>query len=326
MTGTVTYGDGLRIELATDETVVADANAPDGDVAIVSHAHGDHLYRSPPAEAVWSPLTRALAAVRRPDVPLPDRVDHPRIELFDAGHVPGSRAALIEGERTYLYTGDASTRDRLYLDGFEPPLADVLIVESTYGEPGYEFPPTAEVADAFLDWLAESADQPAICFGYSLGRAQEVQHLLAQSERERVLVSPAIAEINAVIEDHLDVSFPVEVYDGDADLDAGDALVLPGRRRGSYVDDLIDEANAVTAGLSGWALHDGYRFARDVDAGFPLSDHCDFEELCDLVRGVDPEEVFVLHGSTGAFADHVTTELGYPATALKRNQSRLSQF
>ena len=326
MTGTVTYGDGLRIDLADGTTVVADANRPDGDVAVVSHAHGDHLYRRPPTEAVWSPLTRDLAAIRRPDVSLPDRVGHPRVELFEAGHVPGSRAALIEGERTYLYTGDVSTRDRFYLDGFEPPSADVLIVESTYGEPGYEFPPTAAVADAFLDWLAEHADRPAICFGYSLGRAQEVQHLLAKSDRERVLVSPAIAEVTAVIAGHLDISFPGEVYEGDADLGAGDALVLPGRRRGSYVDDLIDDASAVTAGLSGWALHDGYRFSRDVDAGFPLSDHCDFRELCDLVRTVDPEEVFVLHGSTDTFADHVTTELGYPATALKRNQSRLSQF
>jgi len=323
--GDVTYGDGLQIELDSGETVVADANAPDGDVAIVSHAHGDHLYRTPPAEAIWSPLTRNLASVRRPDVAVPERVDHPQIELLDAGHVPGSRAALIEGDRTYLYTGDVSTRDRFYLDGFDPPSADVLIVESTYGEPEYRFPPTASVADDFLGWLAAHADRPAICVGYSLGRAQAVQHLLAESDRDRILVSPAIAEVNAVIEDHLDVSFPAAEYDGQADLGAGDALVLPSRR-GTWVDDLIEETDAVTAGLSGWALNDGYRFARDLDAGFPLSDHCDFRELCDLVRAVDPEAVFVLHGSTDAFAEHVTTELGYPATALKRNQSRLSQF
>ncbi len=324
--GEISYGDGLRIELGSGETVVADANAPDGDVAIVSHAHGDHLYRDPPAEAVWSELTRDLAAVRRDDVPLPDRLDHPRIELYDAGHVPGSRAALIEDERTYLYTGDVSTRDRLYLEGFDAPSADVLILESTYGEPGYEFPPTEQVADEFLDWLSSHADRPAICFGYSLGRAQEVQYLLGQSDRDRVLVSPAIAAMSDVIANHLDIELPGEGYDGDANLGAGDALVLPGRRRGSYIDDLIEESGAVTAGLSGWALDDGYRFARDLDAGFPLSDHCDFQELCDLVRAVDPEAVYVLHGSTDAFADHVTTELGYDATALKRNQSRLSQF
>lgn len=325
----ITYGDGVRIDLADGETVVADASDPDGDVAVVSHAHGDHLYRTPPDQAVWSALTRDLAAVRRPDVSLPDRIDHPAIDLLDAGHVPGSRATLIEDEgagETVLYTGDVCTRDRLYLSGFEPPSADVLIVESTYGTPAHEFPPVAEVERAFLDWLAENADSPAILFGYSLGRAQEIEYLLDRSDRDRILVSPAIADLDAVIESHLDVSFPGERYDGEADLGAGDALVLPARRRRSYIDDLIEDSGAVTAGVSGWAVDEGFRYARDVDAGFVLSDHCDFSELCELVRAVDPETVYVLHGSTDEFAAHLTTELGYDATALKRNQSRLSQF
>lgn len=322
----LTYGDGLTIELDTGETVVADANNPAGDVAIVTHAHGDHLYRNPPDGAVWSALTRDLAAVRRPDVPLPDRIDHPRVELLNAGHVPGSRAVLIEGDRSYLYTGDVCTRDRLFLDGFEPVPADVLILESTYGTPDYEFPPVGEVRAAVHDWLAAHPDRPAICFGYSLGRAQGIQHLLSSTGRDRVFVSPTIAEINEVIERHLDVKFDVHPYDRDVDLGPGDALVLPSRRRGSSVDRLIEETDAITAGLTGWAVRDGYRYARDLDAAFPLSDHCDFPELCDLVRGVDPEEVYVLHGSTGEFAEYVTRELGYDATALKRNQSRLSQF
>jgi putative mRNA 3-end processing factor len=321
----IEYGDGLQIETG-GERFVADANDPQDGVALVSHAHGDHLYRDPPAEAVWSALTRALADVRRSDTALPDRVDHPAVELFDAGHVPGSRAALIRGDRDILYTGDVCTRDRLYLDGFDPIAADVLVVESTYGSPEYEFPQIAETRAAFVDWIDRLGDYPVICFGYALGRAQEIEWLLADTDRERILVSDAIADLDGVIEDHVDVTFPGERYEDVTDVGAGDALVLPARLRGSWVDDLIETTGAATAGLSGWALDDGFRFARDLDAGFVVSDHCDFPELVDLVRSVDPEEVYTLHGSADALADHLTREFGYQATALKPNQSRLSQF
>jgi putative mRNA 3-end processing factor len=58
---------------------------------------------------------------------------------------------------------------------------------------------------------------------------------------------------------------------------------------------------------------------------FPLSDHCDFRELCDLVDAVDPDRVYTQHGSADAFADHLVTE-GYDATALRANQTALGDF
>lgn len=326
MSEVVRYGDGVTIELASGETVVADASTPDADVAVVSHAHADHLYRTPPDAAVWSALTRDLAAVRRDDDVLPERVSHPRIDLFDAGHVPGSRAALIEGDRRYLYTGDVCTRDRLHLEGFDPPSADVLIVESTYGRPAYRFPPVDEVVAAIREWLAATVDRPAILFGYSLGRAQEIQRILAGADRERIFVDPTIAAVSEVVEAHLDVALPGREFDDEVELGSGDALVLPGRRRGGSVEALIDGGEAVTAGLSGWAIDEGFRYGRDLDASFVLSDHCDFPELCELVTTVDPETVYTLHGSAEALAEHLTRELGYDATALKRDQHRLSEF
>jgi putative mRNA 3-end processing factor len=327
MRGGVRLRDGVEIDLASGETVVCDATRPSGDVAVYSHAHGDHLYSEPPTSAVASALTLALAGVRREDVARPERTAHPAIDLLDAGHVPGSSAALIEGDRTYLYTGDVCTRDRLYLDGFDPPAADVLIVESTYGEPEYVFPPLAEERAAFEDWLARNADVPVVCFGYALGRAQEVELLLGASDRERVFVSDAIRAIDDVVASHLDVTFPGRPWTDDVDLGAGDALVLPSGTSGfAWADRLVEETGAATAGLSGWAVDPGYRYANGYDAAFVLSDHCDFEELLDLVRAVDPEAVYTLHGSARAFAQYLTAEEGFAATALARNQTSLSDF
>ncbi|MFC6725638.1 mRNA 3'-end processing factor, partial [Halobium palmae] len=61
----VRYTDGIRIDLASGETVACDSENVTGDVNVLSHAHGDHLYRATPGSLVCSELTAALANHRR---------------------------------------------------------------------------------------------------------------------------------------------------------------------------------------------------------------------------------------------------------------------
>jgi putative mRNA 3-end processing factor len=327
----VTLSDGIEIELATGERFVADASEPDGDLVFVSHAHGDHLYDAPPGTVLCSDLTARLAARRREDVPLEYRTDHPRVELLPSGHVPGSRAALVDdGERRFLYTGDVSTRDRFWLAGFEPVAADVLVVESTYGEPAYEFPAQDVLEDRIVSWFDEMQGTPLVCFGYTLGRAQEVQALVnrsARGDRGELYVTDAVRSINEVVEDACDVSFGATRYDRGTDLGGDDVLVLPSQTsRLDFVADIAEETGAVTAGFSGWAVDESYRFRAGLDAAFTLSDHCDYPELLDLVAAVDPEVVYTQHGFADELATAVRSELGIRAQALKRDQSTLGDF
>lgn len=324
----VRLGDGIEIELADGETFVADATHPSGDVNVLSHAHGDHLFSTPPETLVCSETTARLAETRR-ETSLPHVTQaHRRVELRSSGHVPGSRAALVDdGDRRYLYTGDVSTRDRFFLDGFEPVEADVLVVESTYGKPEYEFPSQAAAEARIVDWLDETTGTPLLLFGYTLGRAQELQRLVERSGRDGLYVSDAIADVNAVLEDCLDVSFAAARYEPETELTGDDVLVLPSQTtRLGFVGDLVDRYGATKAGFSGWAVDDSYRFRADLDVAFPLSDHCDFPELLALVEAVDPDEVYTQHGFADAFATHVRAELGIEATALKANQSTLDDF
>jgi putative mRNA 3-end processing factor len=320
---TVRYRDGIEITLSTGTRVVCDADEPDGNVNIVTHAHGDH-YPEGEATAVCSPLTAELATVRR-EVPL-NRTTDERVTLLPAGHVAGSRAALItdpDGTR-YLYTGDVCTRSRFYLSGFDPPSADVLVIEATYGDPGYVFPAHETVAGDIQDWLTDT-DDPVVLFGYALGRAQKLQ-LLAAKTRERVFTTDAVLRVNKPIAAHRDVAFDVERYDDAVTLGMGDALVLPmTTARIDWIDSLVDAAGALKTGFSGWAVDRSFKFRGDYDVTFPLSDHCDFQELTTLIESVDPEKVYTQHGSADALASHLT-ERGYDATALRQHQTSLSEF
>lgn len=328
MTASVRLSDGIEIDLATGERVVADARTLNGDINVLSHAHGDHLYDQPPSDVVCSSLTAALASVRRDAGEEVTSISHPRVELLESGHVAGSTAALIDdSERTYIYTGDLSIRDRFFLSGFEPVPADVLVIESTYGKPEYVFPDQEAVERQFVDWLDDTHDRPVIVFAYPLGRAQEVQLLVDRADRTRLFTTEAIERLNDVIEAHLDVSFDGNRYSSDTTLGPGDVLVLPSQtRRFGWVESLIEATDAVTAGLSGWAVDSGFKYQGGYDETFPLSDHCDFSELKEVVKEVDPEIVYTHHGFAEEFATALVSDLGYEAQALMRNQSTLGEF
>ena len=324
----VALRDGIEITLADGTTVVADADDPAGDVTALTHAHGDHLFTEDPGPVVCSAATADIARARRPEAAVDVAAD-PRIELVNAGHVAGSRAVVVtdpdDGTR-YCYTGDCSTRDRLYLDGFEPPDADVLVIETTYGEPQYRFPPQAEVEAAIVDWLADTADTPVLLFGYSFGRAQKLQVLAERAGRGRVFTSDAVLRVNRAVDPHVDAEFPATQYTADVELEAGDALVLPTQTSTmGFVDRLRDDLGAPKAGFSGWAVSDSFRYRGDYDVTFPLSDHCDFDELNAVVDAVDPDRVYTNHGSADAFADHLVSR-GYDATTLVANQTSLADF
>ena len=331
----VSLRDGVRIDLATGETCVADATEPAGDVVVLSHAHGDHLYAEAPTDVVCSKLTARLAAARRGDERPLARATHPAVEQVSAGHVPGSRATVVEDSdgTTYLYTGDFSTRDRFTLDGFDADAVasehdvDVLVTETTYGKPEYIFDEQQTLERRIVDWLNDSYERPVVLFGYTLGRAQELELLVGRSDRERLFVTEAIESPNRIVADARGVRFGAERYGRDVTVGPGDALVLPAQATGlPFVDRIVEDTGAVKAGFSGWAVDESFEYRGGYDETFVLSDHCDFSELTATVETLDPEVVYTQHGFSDEFATYVDAELDVDARSLKRNQTSLDQF
>jgi putative mRNA 3-end processing factor len=55
---------------------------------------------------------------------------------------------------------------------------------------------------------------------------------------------------------------------------------------------------------------------RNVDAGFALSDHADWNGLLETVKATGAEKVFVTHGFQSAFSRYLN-EIGIPAAEVK---------
>lgn len=328
MSPAVRLRNGIVLDLEDGRRVVFDGTH-DGDLTVVSHAHADHLV-SGGDPVICSALTAALASERRDGPPVDSRTPPEWLTLRNAGHIAGSRAALVTDPATgrrYCYTGDLSVRSRFYLDGFRPPSADVLIIETTYGKPAYRFPPTDAVVADIREWLFATDDRISVLFGYPLGRAQKLQLIAGAVDRGRLLVSPAIQAMNTVIERFEPVRFDAERYETGMALDPGDVLVLPtGMNREGVLSTIAESGPVTTAGVSGWAASDGFQYRGEFDATFPLSDHCDFDELVEVVEAVDPERVYTHHGFADEFASILTADYGYETRALRRNQATLGEF
>ena len=318
--------DGITLETEALGTVHLDARRPSGEVNICSHAHTDHLpTRADHAEIVCSPLTANLGRLRR-DIPGFEATTHESVHLIDSGHVDGSTAALIEDNgMRILFTGDVALRSRYGLDGFEPPEADVLILEATYGRPEYVFPPLSTIERELLDCI-EKSPGPVIVYAYALGKAQRVLALLDECDIESVYTSAEVLELCHAIETHTKTVFPACELTETTPLSQDAVLVLPGRSAApAVVDTLISEHDAITVGCSGWAIDSSYQYRRGVDRAIALSDHCGFDELVNLVVAVDPDLVYTHHGFSMELARELV-RVGVDTRALRRHQTTLASF
>lgn len=213
-------------------------------------------------------------------------------------------------------------------------------METTYGHPDYRFPDQATLESEIRDWIRDNADRPLFLFGYSLGRAQKLQWIAREAlagtgttgtdddlPRE-VLVSEAVLDVNRAIETATDgrLTFPGRADESLRDL-KDEIVVLPSNQaRADWVETAVEREDGEKAGFSGWAVDDGFRYRGNYDVTVPLTDHCDFDELLETVRAIDPETVYTHHGFDEAFADVLATEYGYHARPLKRDQTRLEEF
>ncbi len=72
-----------------------------------------------------------------------------------------------------------------------------------------------------------------------------------------------------------------------------------------FIQHMKSKYGAVTIGFSGWAKSSRFSFGRKTDYSIPLSDHCDFNELVNMVLESGAEKVYTIHGFVDEFAAHL---------------------
>ena len=313
-----------------DTTISLDpSKPPKADIVFVSHAHIDHTHTPSDGEKIIaSNETAHLAAVRGYDL-RDTREEIEGLELVDSGHILGARGLVVDGQ--IFYTGDIAGRPRGFLKSGRPVKCDTLIVESTYGLPNYRLPPVADVVTQTNQLISDlfSRGIPVVLTGYPLGKAQLLTYLF--SSWEPIYVHGAIHKLNQahsklgvdIREDYTSYSNANE--EGLLDKKPWIMLTPNFSGRNNFIRKLKEKYGAVTVGFSGWATDSSYKYARGLDHAFPLSDHCDFNELVELVGKCEPEKVYTVHGFAGEFASYLRKR-GYDAEPLLGVQTSIADY
>jgi Cft2 family RNA processing exonuclease len=289
------------------------------DLAVVSHAHADHARRH--RQAVLTQATLALLAPeRRPRDPCtvpfetPVRLGGCTATLYPAGHMLGAAQVLISyaGE-TLLYSGDLKLRRGAAHGKTFIPHADVLVLESTYGELQFRFPDPDTVLEAIAMWCRRCLDTRVtpVLLAHATGKAQELMVALSGygfsfALEERCLAySEAYERAGMTLPDHVALSD-----------DAGGRVVLAPPTGKAAIRRL---ARYRTALVSGWAADREFRRVFGADVAFPLSDHCDFDELLEVARAAGAGKVYTVHGFSLELAAHMRRR-GIRACALQQTE------
>jgi Cft2 family RNA processing exonuclease len=276
--------------------------------AFVSHGHADHIeahghiYATPETARI---LRHRLQASEGEVTVLPygEPLDLPgdlpaRLTLYPAGHCLGSAQALIEvGDTRICYTGDMKLRPNVAAETGVIVPCDVLIIECTFGEPRYVFPPDSEIhADLQTEIeVAYAEGEVPVVLGYALGKAQEALHLLT-GWGYPVMCHGAVDAISRIYEE-CGVRFPGPYTRYLRGQVADNVLLCPPSVRKHAMLRALDPVRTIL--LTGWALHPGaHNIYRDIRRVLPLSDHAGFDDLLRYVEESGARRIYTVHGGT----------------------------
>ena len=291
--------------------------ASSSGINFISHAHTDHLPSSNGGTILTSFETRMIAGMR--GFRMEEHTESAGgVRLVDSGHILGSNGLWADD---VFYTGDICTRDRGFLKGARVPKCRTLITECTFGLPEFDFPGVRDTVSAVNRIISEmySRGTPVILMGYQLGKAQTLTHLFGHWDP--LYCHDDIKRMNDL---HRDLGVPLRDAMGHTEAAQRGLLgkrpwvmiAPPLSGRGAFVQEMKSMYGAATIGFTGWAKSARVSFGRRCDITVPLSDHCDFGELVQMVADSGAEKIYAVHGFVDEFAAHLR-KLGFDAQPLR---------
>ncbi|MFO7445770.1 MAG: ligase-associated DNA damage response exonuclease [Ignavibacteriaceae bacterium] len=275
------------------------------DKAVITHAHSDH--------AKWG--SKKYLAVKESELLLRLRlgsdinlqvinyneslnINDVKVSLHPAGHILGSAQVRLEykGE-VCVISGDYKIEADDTCAPFELVKCHTFITESTFGLPVYKWCRQQEIFDDINNWWRRNRNNEitSIIYGYALGKAQRVLSGLDTSIG-KIYTHGAVENINQCYR-NTGVNLPETNYIGeveDKELFKGAIIIAPPSADSAAWTKRFYEISDAFA--SGWMQIRGNRRRRNVDKGFILSDHADWDGLVSTIKETGAEQVCVTHG------------------------------
>lgn len=275
------------------------------ETALVTHGHADHARGGHGAvfatrETLAIMNLRYGGAGREVTVPMREPVElgcGVTATYFPAGHVLGSAQILLEhaGERVVV-TGDYKRRPDPTCEPFEIVPCDIFITEATFGLPVFKHPPIAGEMRKLLDAREQRPEGCVAVGAYALGKAQRVICELRRAGYHDPIYLHGALEKMCVLYEQLGVPLgELRSATGIKKDELKGQIVLcpPSALNDRWSRRLPDP---VTAMASGWMRVRQRARQRNVELPLVISDHCDWDELTQTIREVDPAETWVTHG------------------------------
>jgi len=288
-------------------------------INFVSHAHIDHLPTANGGTILSSVETNKIANLR--GFKMENHIDSlDGFSLIDSGHIFGAKGLLFDD---IFYTGDICTRKRGFLQGAKIPKCKTLITECTFGLPEFIFPTIDKIQKQVNELISGLYGKgiPVILMGYQLGKAQTITQLFGHWEP--LFFHDSVKEMNSL---HQKLGIPLKDGIGHSEAEKNGLLekkpwvmVAPMMSsKNKFIQDMKSKYGAVTIGFSGWAQSSRFSFGRRADYSITMSDHCDFNELVNMVVQSEAEQVYTIHGFVDEFAEHLQ-KIGINAQPLLEN-------
>ncbi len=326
--------NGNNWKLACDST-----NSQYYPLVFYSHAHSDHIPRKiPKTDIITSPTTKILLKnfvknYEEGNYFESYTVDSTTFKQKPSGHIVGSTALIIESsEGKLVYTGDVSSRDKGFLEPFSPEKCDILIIESTFGSPDYIFPAYGNVIKEAQEQISEylENDIPVVLMGYALGKAQMLYNAFSHLS-DNIVMHGSNYKINSLLlEEKIKGSIPAMAYTEAKEsnfLDQKNQWILftPLKSgRDFFFSYLKKKYDVKLFAFTGWAISDNYNYRMAVDHSYPISDHADYNELVEICKLSNPDQIYTIYGYTTRFAAELRKQ-GFSSIPLSK-QTILDSF
>lgn len=301
------------------------------DYSLITHGHSDHIsitnqkiFTTKETSALIGLCTKREMSYSYLNGNALDLTDNIKLSALDAGHILGSKMFYLESKDKYvLYTGDFKTQDSLLFDGAKPKEADVLIMETTFGKKEFSFPKREKVYEDFSEMITKDIKNNRLVLigAYSLGKSQEITKFVNDYLGETPLVTKKAFDYSKVYED-FNLS-PGKYEQLNHNISEYNILIVPMNLiNKDLIKSLEHQQNRKVSSYlaTGWKH---YKSGKCI----PISDHCDYQDLLEFVRGVKPKKVFTMHGFAEDFSKTITKELGIWSRPIKDlNQISIFDF